>query len=104
MRSTIFFERGDMAKSTAGKTPKSSRKASKTSFRAIKKHAKKMVGAEKAATKRVAPSPTSSLTGREARSQERFRELVAWYMLQGVDEATARRRAQDEIDDDLRKD
>jgi hypothetical protein len=36
--------------------------------------------------------------------EERFRELVAWYMLQGVDEATARRRAHDEIDDDPRKD
>ena len=42
--------------------------------------------------------------GYEARSQERFRELVAWYMLQGVGEATARRRAQDEIDGDHRKD
>jgi hypothetical protein len=30
--------------------------------------------------------------------------LVAWYMLQGADEATARRRAQDKIDDDRRKD
>jgi hypothetical protein len=49
-------------------------------------------------------APSGTLTGREARSQERFRELVAWYMLQGVDEATARRRAQDEIDDDPRKD
>jgi hypothetical protein len=42
--------------------------------------------------------------GREARRKERFRELFAWYMLQGVDEATARRRAQDEIDNDPRKD
>jgi hypothetical protein len=30
--------------------------------------------------------------------------LVAWYMLQGVDEATAHQRAGDEIDDDPRKD
>jgi hypothetical protein len=29
--------------------------------------------------------------------------LVAWYILQGVDEATARRRARDAIDDDPRK-
>jgi hypothetical protein len=42
--------------------------------------------------------------GREARREEGFGELVAWHMLQGVDEATARRRAQDEIDDDPRKD
>jgi hypothetical protein len=60
-----------------------------------------------AGTKRVAPpsdAPTVTLTGRQARREERFRELVAWYMLQDVDEATARRRAQDEIDDDPRKD
>jgi hypothetical protein len=36
--------------------------------------------------------------------EERFRELVAWYMLQGVDEATARRRAHNEINDDPRED
>jgi hypothetical protein len=41
---------------------------------------------------------------REARRKERFRDLFTRYMLQGVDEATARRRAQDEIDDDPRKD
>jgi hypothetical protein len=49
-------------------------------------------------------APTVTLTGRQARVEERFRELVAWYMLQCVYEATARRRAQDEIDDDPRKD
>ena len=31
-----------------------------------------------------------TLKGREAVAEERFRELVAWYTLQGVDEATAR--------------
>ena len=36
--------------------------------------------------------------GRHARTEERFWELVAWYMLQGLDEATARRRAHDEIE------
>jgi hypothetical protein len=40
----------------------------------------------------------------EAHRGERFRELVAWYMLQGLDEAAARRQAHDEIDDDPRKD
>jgi hypothetical protein len=35
--------------------------------------------------------------GREPRRKERFRELFAWYMLQGVNEATARRRAQDKL-------
>jgi hypothetical protein len=45
-----------------------------------------------------------SLTGRDARKEERFRELVAWHMLQNMDEATARRRAQEEMDDGPRKD
>ena len=72
---------------------------SERAYRAIKKQAKARSAVEKALTKR----PTT-LVGREARMEERFRELVAWYMLQGVDEATARRRAHDEIDDDPRKD
>ena len=59
---------------------------------------------EKALTKRASAKAPRTLVGREARMEERFRELVAWYMLQGVDEATARRRAHDEIDDDPRKD
>jgi hypothetical protein len=93
-----------MAKRKARTIAKSSRKVSKD-YRAIKKQAKERAAAEKAATKqRRSDTPSGTLTGREARSQERFRELVAWYMLQGVDEATARRRAQDEIDDDPRKD
>ena len=49
-------------------------------------------------------APTGSLKGREARAEERFRELVAWYMLQGMDEATARQLAQDEMDNETRKD
>ena len=49
------------------------------------------------------PSNAATLTGREARREERFRELVAWYTLQGVDEATAKRRAQDEMHDDPQK-
>ena len=40
------------------------------------------------------------LKGREAIAEERFRELVAWYTLQGVDEATARERARDQMRDD----
>jgi hypothetical protein len=87
-----------MAKGAAGTITKSSRRVSRTSFRAIKKRAKERAAEEKGSSK------VSALTGREARSQERFRELVAWYMLHGVDEATARRRAQDEMDDDRRKD
>jgi hypothetical protein len=107
MRRLAFFCGDNMAKRTTRTITKSSRKVSKTSFKAIKKQAKERTVAEKAATKRVAPSsdaPTASLTGREARRDERFRELAAWYMLQGADETTARRRAQDEIDDDPRKD
>jgi hypothetical protein len=76
-------------------------------FKSIKKQAKQRTAAEKGATKIVVPPsdpPTVTLTGRQARVEERFRELAAWYILQGVDEATARRRAQDEIDDDPRKD
>jgi hypothetical protein len=93
-----------MAKRTAGTVTKSSRRVSRTSFRAIKKQVKERAAEEKGSSKVSADTPTGALTGREARSQERFRELVAWYMLHGVDEATARRRAQDEMDDDRRKD
>ena len=96
-----------MAKRTARTITKSSQKVSKTSFKSIKKQAKQRTAAEKGTTKMVVPPsdpPTVTLTGRQARVEERFRELAAWYMLQGVDEATARRRAQDEIDDDPRKD
>ena len=96
-----------MAKRTARTMTKSSQKVSKTSFKSIKKHAKQRAAAQKRTTKMLAPpsdAPTVTLTGRQARVEERFRELAAWYILQGVDEATARRRAQDEIDDDPRKD
>jgi hypothetical protein len=80
---------------------------SKASFKAIKKQAKERAGAKKNATKKIArryKAPTSSLKGREARADERFRELAAWYMLQGMDEATARQHAQHEMDDNTRKD
>jgi hypothetical protein len=87
---------------------KSSRKVSETSCKAIKKQVKENAGAERrAATKKIAPHQTlgpRSLTGRDARKEERFRELVAWHMLQNVDEATARQRAQEEMDDGPRKD
>jgi hypothetical protein len=85
-----------MAKRTTCMATKSSQKVSKTSFRVIKKQTKERAVAVKAATKKAKrPSKTAAtLIGREARREERFRELVAWYMLQGVDEATAKRRAQ----------
>jgi hypothetical protein len=84
---------------------KSSQKVSKTSFRVIKKQTKERAVAEKAAARKAKPpsNTTATLIGREARREERFRELVAWYMLQGVDEATAKRRAQDEMHDDPQK-
>ena len=44
------------------------------------------------------------LKGREAAAEERFRELVAWYALQGMDEATARERARRQMRDDTLKD
>jgi hypothetical protein len=87
-----------MAKCTARIAAKSSQKVSKASFRAIKKPA------ENAAMKNAKrPSNAATLTGREARREERFRDLVAWYILQGVDEASAKRRAQDEMHDDPQK-
>ena len=94
-----------MAKRMTYMAAKSSRKMSKRSFRVIKKQTKERAVAEKAATKKAKrPSNTAAkLTGREARRDERFRELVAWYTLQGVDEATAKRRAQDEMHDDPEK-
>jgi hypothetical protein len=82
---------GNMAKRTI--------KGSERSFRAIKKQARARAAAENASVKNP-----KTLIGPEARREERFRELVAWYVLQGVDEATAQRRAHDEIDDDPRKD
>ena len=45
-----------------------------------------------------------TLKGREAVAEERFRELVAWYALQGMDEATARERAWRQMRDDTLKD
>jgi hypothetical protein len=67
----------------------------------------KRAAAKKTATKRIArryKAPTGALKGREARTEERFRELAAWYILQGMDEATARQLAQDEMDNESRKD
>ena len=67
----------------------------------------KRAAAKKTATKRLAQryeAPTGSLKGREARAEERFRELAAWYVLQGMDESTARQLAQDEMDNETRKD
>jgi hypothetical protein len=91
----------DVAKRTTRKKTKS-RTASNTSFRAIKKQAKEKAAVpKKTPTKRIV---RTSPTGREGRSEEHLREVTAWYMLQGVDEATARQRAQDEMDDDIRKD
>jgi hypothetical protein len=64
----------------------------------MKKQAKETPVAEKAATKKAKrPFNAAATLGRQARREERFRELVAWYILQGVDEATAKRRAQDEM-------
>ena len=53
------------------------------------------------AKKNAVPNKSASgaLSEPEARLQEHLRELAAWYMLQGIDETTARRRAQDEIRD-----
>jgi hypothetical protein len=95
-----------MAKRAAKTTTKSLKKVSKTSSKATSKRAKEKVVAEDVATKKVVPSSDARpgrLTRREAKTEERFRELAAWYMLQGVDEATARQRAQEEMDDDPRK-
>jgi hypothetical protein len=52
---------------------------------------KKQVGVEKRPRKSQGPVD---------RTEERFRELAAWYMLQGVDEATAHRRARKQMRDD----
>jgi hypothetical protein len=90
-----------MAKRT---TKKALATKSRTSFRAIKKQAKAGAAAEKVSTKTAAAKAPTTLIGPEARRDERFRELVAWYMLQGLDEASARRHAHDEVDGDQRKD
>jgi hypothetical protein len=50
-------------------------------------------GAKTASSKGASAKAPTTLIGREARAEERFRELVAWYILQGVDKASARRRA-----------
>jgi hypothetical protein len=85
-----------MVKRTTKQSPP---KGSRTSFRVIKRQAKARVAVEEASSK-----ARNTLVGRDARADERFRELVAWYMLQGMDEATARQRARDEVVDDPRKD
>jgi len=86
---------------TKGKN--ASAKGSRTSCKAIKRQAKARSAAEKALTKRASAKAPTALLGREAHTEERFREVVAWCILQGLHEATARRRAHDEIDDDPRK-
>jgi len=96
-----------MAKRAAKTITKSLKKVSKKSAKATNKQAKEKAVAEDAAIKNVATSSDDRpglLTGREAKKEERFRELAAWYILQGLDEATARQRAQDQMDDDPRKD
>ena len=81
-----------MAKRRKKARGKSSTKVSKTSFKAIKK-LKKNGGARKS-TATPSTSQPRSLKGRDARS---FRELVAWHMLEGMDEAAARLRAGEEM-------
>jgi hypothetical protein len=84
-----------MAKRRKKARGKSSTKVSKTSFKAIKK-LKKNGGACKS-TATPSTSQPRSLKGRDARREERFRELVAWHMLEGMDEAAARLRAGEEM-------
>jgi hypothetical protein len=45
-------------------------------------------------TRRATMKARVALAGTQNQVQERLRELTAWYMLQGMDEATARMRAQ----------
>ena len=101
-----FLWGDDMAKRTARKRTKTSRKASKKSLEAFKKSAKAKARATKTATKRIARRSDPATGGQTQRDpmEERFRELVAWYVLEGVDETTARQRARQEMDNDLRKD
>jgi hypothetical protein len=96
----------DMARRTARKRTKTSRKASKKSLKAVKKPAKAKAAATKTATKRIARRSDLPIGGQTQRdpTEERFRELVAWYVLEGVDKTTARQRARQEMDSDLRKD
>jgi hypothetical protein len=100
----LLFLGGNMAKRTARTTTKPSRKSSKASYRTINEQAKERAAAEKAATKeRRSDTPSRTVAGLKLEVGA-FPGLVGWYMLQGADEATARRRAQDEMDDDPRKD
>ena len=70
-----------MARRKAGKA------VATTRIRATKK-----VVAKKA--RRARTKARVALAGTQNQVQERLRELTAWYMLQGLDEATARKRAQ----------
>jgi hypothetical protein len=89
-----------MAKRTARKTFKSLRKVSSTTFSAIKKGAKRQSLRQKDRGENDrAVTATGSLKGRETRTEERFRELAGWYMLRGMDEATAHQRARNEMPD-----
>jgi hypothetical protein len=56
-----------------------------------KTRATKKVVAKK--TRRASTKAGAALAGTQNQGQERLRELTAWYMLQGMDEATARERA-----------
>ena len=92
------FLGANVAKRAAQKITKSSRKVSKRATKAIKKHSKKKASAKKVAQQYNAQ--TSATTEREARAEERLRELTASYVLQGMNEATARQRARDEMRDE----
>jgi hypothetical protein len=94
-------------KSAARKTSKTSEKQKKRTT-AIEKRVNEKAAAKKTTAERIARrdnTQTSALAGPEARAEERLRELATWYVLQGMDAATARQRARDEMmRDNPRKD
>jgi hypothetical protein len=80
-----------MAKRKAGKAVNSSRKPLNAATRTL---ARKKDGQRAGAKARVA------LTRTEVQMQERLGELTTWYLLQGLDKATTRKRAQDQMRDE----
>ena len=92
-----------MAKRTARTITKPSQKVSKTSFKSIKKQAKQRTAAEKGATKMVAP-PSAPNCDANRTSSSGGGAFPGVGRMVYAHEATARRRAQNEIDDDPRKD
>jgi len=85
-----------MAKRKTRKAVNSFHNTSKALTKAMKTPTKKKASAKKKARRRSIQAGVGP-AGTEAQVQERLRELTVWYMLQGMDETSARQHAEKEM-------